>query len=48
MNVEVDLDETQAAFESVGKKRKEDDVNLEMLDDASKKRHEGGHERDGQ
>ena len=38
MNVDIDLDETQAAIvEPVGKKRKEDDVTREMLDDAAKR-----------
>ena len=38
MNVDIDLDETQAAIvEPVGEKRKEDDVTRELLDDAAKR-----------
>ena len=35
--LEVDFDETQAAIEHVGKKRKEDDVTGEMMEDAAKR-----------
>ena len=36
MNVDIDLDETQAGIvEPVGEKRKEDDVTRELLDDAA-------------
>ena len=38
VNVEVDLDETQAAaLEPTGKKKKENDVTRKMLDDAAKR-----------
>ena len=35
MNVDVHLDETQATVDPAGKKRKENDVTWDMLDDAA-------------